>query len=64
LQKKDSKPDGSSGAVEDLEPVDIDMNALQNIIMSYQSQMGLPGPAENILGPMGVNLADIDADVD
>lgn len=50
--------------IEEFEPVDIDMNALKNIIMSYKTQMGDSGPAENILGSMGVNLQDIDADVD
>lgn len=41
---------------EDFEPVDIDMNALKNILESYQSQMGGAGPASNMLGPMGVRL--------
>lgn len=32
------------------------MNALKNILESYQSQMGGAGPASNLLGPMGVHL--------
>ncbi|XP_069701483.1 protein ecdysoneless [Periplaneta americana] len=42
--------------IEAFEPVDIDMNALKNILESYQSQMGGAGPATNMLGPMGVRL--------
>jgi len=42
--------------VEDFEPVDIDVNAFQHILKSYQEQLGLPGPAGNILGPAGLNL--------
>jgi hypothetical protein len=44
--------------IESFEPVDIDMNALRNILESYESQMGGPGPASNLLGPMGVRLQD------
>ncbi|XP_021926738.1 protein ecdysoneless [Zootermopsis nevadensis] len=42
--------------IEAFDPVDIDMNALKNILESYQSQMGGPGPASNMLGPMGIRL--------
>jgi hypothetical protein len=42
--------------IEAFEPVDIDMNALKNILESYQSQMGGAGPASNMLGPMGIKL--------
>lgn len=44
------------GDTEAFEPVDIDMNALKNILESYQSQMGGAGPAINMLGPMGIRL--------
>lgn len=46
----------SFSEVENFEPVDIDMNALKNILESYQAQMGGAGPASNLLGPMGVRL--------
>lgn len=46
----------SFSEVEHFEPVDIDMNALKNILESYQAQMGSAGPASNLLGPMGVRL--------
>ncbi|RZF40264.1 hypothetical protein LSTR_LSTR007464 [Laodelphax striatellus] len=42
--------------IENFEPVDIDMNALKNILESYQAEMGGSGPASNLLGPMGVKL--------
>uniref|UniRef100_A0A1B6D498 Uncharacterized protein n=1 Tax=Clastoptera arizonana TaxID=38151 RepID=A0A1B6D498_9HEMI len=42
--------------IESFEPVDIDMNALKNILASYQAQMGGAGPASNMLGPMGLKL--------
>lgn len=42
--------------IEDFKPVDVDMNALKNILESYRSQMGEAGPSSNMLGPMGVHL--------
>ncbi|KAF5269988.1 hypothetical protein FQR65_LT05787 [Abscondita terminalis] len=42
--------------VETFRPVDIDMNALKNVLESYQAQMGEAGPASNMLGPMGMHL--------
>lgn len=42
--------------IESFEPVDIDVNALKNILASYQAQMGGAGPASNMLGPMGLRL--------
>jgi len=32
------------------------VNAFQHILKSYQEQLGLPGPAGNLLGPAGLNL--------
>ncbi|XP_018325344.1 protein ecdysoneless [Agrilus planipennis] len=45
--------------VEDFSPVDINLNALKNVLESYRAQMGEAGPASNLLGPMGVNLANV-----
>lgn len=42
--------------IENFNPVDIDMNALKNILESYKSQMGDPGPSSNMLGPMGIHF--------
>ncbi|MCO5608141.1 hypothetical protein L7F22_062347 [Adiantum nelumboides] len=60
--EKDATPsDKIKGADEDMEglpPVNIDANLLKNILASYASQHGLPGPASNLLGAMGLNLPD------
>ncbi|CAH1367265.1 unnamed protein product [Tenebrio molitor] len=42
--------------IESFQPVDIDVNALKNILESYRSQLGEAGPSSNMLGPMGVHL--------
>lgn len=42
--------------MEDFKPVDINLNAFQQILKSYEEQHGLPGPAGNLLGPAGLNL--------
>ncbi|KAG5891261.1 hypothetical protein JTB14_019668 [Gonioctena quinquepunctata] len=49
--------------IESFKPVDIDVNALKNMLESYKSQMGEAGPSSNLLGPMGVNL-DAKEDMD
>lgn len=41
---------------EDFTPVDVDVNLIKNFLDSYSSQEGLPGPASNILGLMGLQL--------
>ncbi|XP_075224302.1 ecdysoneless cell cycle regulator [Lycorma delicatula] len=61
FEKKTVQPtkkgmEDSFSDIENFEPVDIDMNALKNILESYQAQMGGAGPASNLLGPMGVRL--------
>ncbi|XP_024532720.1 protein ecdysoneless homolog isoform X1 [Selaginella moellendorffii] len=38
--------------------VDVDLNLLKNLLDSYSSQQGLPGPASNVLGMMGMQLPD------
>ncbi|XP_050428498.1 protein ecdysoneless [Adelges cooleyi] len=53
---EDDDDDNDYSDVEHFEPVDIDVNAFQNILQSYQEQLGLPGPAGNLLGPAGLNL--------
>eukprot|EP00964_Phaeocystis_antarctica_P075492 scaffold46579_cov57-Phaeocystis_antarctica.AAC.1 len=42
-----------------LRPVDVDFNLVKNMLASYSSQAGLPGPASNLLGLMGVQLPDV-----
>lgn len=41
---------------EDLTPVDVDLNLVQSFLDSFASQKGLPGPASNLLGLMGLNV--------
>lgn len=46
--------------VENFKPVDIDVNALKNILESYRTQMGDAGPSSNMLGPMGIHFDNDD----
>lgn len=41
---------------DDFKPVSVDMNAVKNLLHSYEAQQGRPGPTSNILGGMGVRL--------
>ena len=41
---------------DEFRPVDVDLNTVQNLLESYESQRGLPGPASNILGGMGMRF--------
>ncbi|CAN1169659.1 Protein ecdysoneless homolog [Linum perenne] len=55
--------EGTSNAVdedmdEDFNPVDVDFNLVKNLLDSFASQQGQPGPASNLLGLMGVHLPD------
>ena len=38
--------------------VDVDLGVVSNLLASVESQDGLPGPAGNLLGLMGVTLPD------
>ncbi|KAK6630931.1 hypothetical protein RUM44_003103 [Polyplax serrata] len=62
--KVNGKAEDTFDEVENFTPVDIDKNALKNILSSYQAQLGCSGPAENLLGPMGVKLDFVDDSVD
>jgi hypothetical protein len=47
---------------DDSRPVDVDLNLVQSLLASYTAQEGLPGPASNLLGLMGLALPhDADA---
>lgn len=39
-------------------PVDVDANLVANLLASYQEQAGLPGPASNLAGLLGIHLPD------
>ncbi|OAA54498.1 sgt1 [Niveomyces insectorum RCEF 264] len=43
--------------------VDVDLNLAKNLLESFKSQGGLPGPASNILGMMGLSLPRDDDEV-
>lgn len=60
------KPAASGDANEETNEVDeegeldIDLNLVSGLMKSYESQLGLTGPAGNILASLGVNLPDND----
>lgn len=55
-----NKNEGTSKATENMDedftPVNVDFNLVKNLLDSISSQEGLPGPASNLLGLMGVQL--------
>lgn len=56
----EKKNDETFNDFENFKPVDIDVNALKNILESYKFQMGDAGPSSNMLGPMGIHLDKTD----
>lgn len=40
------------------EPLNVDVNLMKNLLDSYSAQQGLPGPASNLLGMLGLQLPD------
>ena len=48
--------DLEAGAAAELQPVDLDLNLVSNLLESFASQQGLPGPASNLTGMLGVKL--------
>ncbi|VFQ92096.1 unnamed protein product [Cuscuta campestris] len=58
------KDEGISGASaegteeEELRPVDVDLNLVMNLLDSFSSQQGLPGPASNLMGLMGLRFPE------
>ncbi|KAI3723009.1 hypothetical protein L2E82_34279 [Cichorium intybus] len=52
-----NKDEGTSNGNEDeFTPIDVDVNLVKNFLGSFSSQEGLPGPASNLLGLMGLQL--------
>ncbi|CAG8487327.1 12092_t:CDS:10 [Ambispora gerdemannii] len=45
-------------------PVNIELNTVTNLLASFKAQGGLPGPAGNIMGRLGVNVLPQDVDSD
>ncbi|CAO2163186.1 unnamed protein product [Urochloa humidicola] len=52
----DEGPSNAAPTDGEMTPVDVDLNLVESILNSYSSQQGLPGPASNLLGLMGVKL--------
>jgi hypothetical protein len=47
---------GDGGLDVELLPVDVDLNLVKGLVASYASQQGLPGPAGNLAGLLGLQL--------
>ena len=47
-----------SGDVNESDKLSIDLNLVSGLLKSYESQMGLSGPASNILTSLGIELPD------
>ncbi|KAL5556564.1 hypothetical protein UlMin_038800 [Ulmus minor] len=61
LTQKDEGPSNTTADMdEDFSPVDVDVNLVKSFLDSFSSQEGLPGPASNLLGLMGLQLKDTD----
>ncbi|KAF8081978.1 hypothetical protein N665_0854s0015 [Sinapis alba] len=63
VNQHSSKQNGESSKTSDekedddeFTPIDADFNLVKNLLESYSSQQGLPGPASNLLGLMGLQL--------
>ncbi|XP_013783634.1 protein ecdysoneless homolog [Limulus polyphemus] len=60
-QKQDESKNQTMSAEEDdleVQPIDVDLTVLKNILESYNSQQGMPGPASSILSSMGLQLPE------
>jgi hypothetical protein len=49
-------PAAADGIDAGLTPLDVDFNLIQSLVASYTAQGGLPGPASNLAGLLGVQL--------
>ncbi|CAK9322014.1 unnamed protein product [Citrullus colocynthis] len=55
-QKNEGTSNATDHMEEDFTPVDVDVNLVKSFLDSFSSQEGLPGPASNLLGLMGIKL--------
>ena len=55
---KDGKKEGSSAVP--LQPIDLDMNLVKNLLKSVAAQQGAAGPASNLAGLLGLDLPHLD----
>ncbi|KAG9440693.1 hypothetical protein H6P81_020858 [Aristolochia fimbriata] len=56
--KEQVTPAATEDMEEDFSPVDVDVNLVKSLLDSFSSQQGLPGPASNLLGLMGLQLPE------
>ncbi|XP_037287508.1 ecdysoneless cell cycle regulator [Rhipicephalus microplus] len=56
LDELDSDDDEEAAGGDGYRPIDVNLTALKNILESYSSQEGLPGPAGNLLSAMGISV--------
>uniref|UniRef100_A0A131YI61 SGT1 protein n=1 Tax=Rhipicephalus appendiculatus TaxID=34631 RepID=A0A131YI61_RHIAP len=56
LDELDSDDDEQAAGGDGYRPIDVNLTALKNILESYSSQEGLPGPAGNLLSAMGISV--------
>ncbi|XP_051578631.1 protein ecdysoneless homolog [Myxocyprinus asiaticus] len=54
--KSSSVTSGSEPAEEDIQPLDVDLNLVTNLLESLASQAGLAGPASNLLQSLGIHI--------
>lgn len=54
--QESSKTSDEKDDDDEFTPIDADFNLVKNLLESYSSQQGLPGPASNLLGLMGLQL--------
>ncbi|XP_029927173.1 protein ecdysoneless homolog isoform X2 [Myripristis murdjan] len=51
-----SREEGEEEAEEEIQPLDVDLNLVTNLLESLSSQAGLAGPASNLLQSLGIHL--------
>ncbi|XP_072293165.1 protein ecdysoneless homolog [Eucyclogobius newberryi] len=51
-----NRDEGVAEAEDDIQPLDIDLNLVTNLLESLSSQSGLAGPASNLLQSLGLHL--------
>ena len=56
LQESSKTTEEKEDDDDEFTPIDADFNLVKNLLESYSSQQGLPGPASNLLGLMGLQL--------
>ena len=55
-EERDSDGEGEEGEGDGMRPVDVDLNLISSLLESFASQQGMPGPASNLAGMLGLKL--------